>query len=129
MMSAPPTGQETVAQRHERIRAAVRRIPSGYVASYGDVASIAGMPGRARLVGRVLRDSPAGQLPWHRVLGASGKLAFAAQSAGFAEQTARLTAEGVDVVRGRVDMRRYRWAPDLDEMLWKPSSGWDKGRG
>ena len=50
---------ETVEQRHERIRAAVCRIPTGFVASYGDVASIAGMPGRARLVGRVLRDSPA----------------------------------------------------------------------
>lgn len=121
---------ETVEQRHERIRAAVCRIPTGFVASYGDVASIAGMPGRARLVGRVLRDSPAArELPWHRVLGSSGKLAFAEQSAGFMEQTERLIAEGVDVVRGRVDMRRYRWAPDLDEMLWKPSAGWDQGGG
>ncbi|PLX56772.1 MAG: cysteine methyltransferase [Chromatiales bacterium] len=121
---------ETVEQRHERIRAAVCRIPTGCVASYGDVAAIAGMPGRARLVGRVLRDSPAArELPWHRVLGSSGKLAFAEHSAGFLEQAERLIAEGVDVVRGRVDMRRYRWAPDLDEMLWKPSAGWDQGGG
>ncbi len=115
-----------VARRHARVRAVVRRIPPGSVASYGDVASIAGMPGRARLVGRVLRDTPADEaLPWHRVLTANGRLAFAQQSPSFVEQSARLAAEGVCVEHGRVNMKRYRWRPDLDEMLWKPSPGWD----
>ncbi|MGW8367185.1 MAG: MGMT family protein [Gammaproteobacteria bacterium] len=119
-----------VARRHARICAVVHGIPPGSVASYGDVASIAGMPGRARLVGRVLRDAPAdAALPWHRVLTANGRLAFAQHSPSFVEQSERLAAEGVCVERGRVDMKRYRWRPDLDEMLWKPSSGWDNRGG
>ena len=44
---------------------------------------------------------------------------------GYREQKKRLKAEGVAVLAGRVDMRKYRWQPDLDELLWKPSPAWD----
>jgi methylated-DNA-protein-cysteine methyltransferase related protein len=80
----------------ERVRAAVRAIPAGEVRSYGEVADLAGLRS-ARLVGRILADD-GHDLPWHRVVRADGS--FAPQIA--AEQSARLRAEGVLSVDGRV---------------------------
>ena len=102
----------------ERILAAVRAIPRGEVAAYGEVARRAGMPGRARLVARTLSRNTAPDLPWHRVLRADGRIAFAEDSAGFLEQSRRLRAEGVSVTNGRVRMPK----PDvhLDEAIWGP---------
>lgn len=97
----------------------VRRIPRGRVAAYGEVATRAGLPRRARLVGRALRLSTE-ELPWHRVLTASGRLAFPPDSPLFAEQARRLQAEGVTCRNGRVDLRRYGWERSLDELLWGP---------
>ncbi|MBA3294811.1 MAG: MGMT family protein [Geodermatophilaceae bacterium] len=74
-------------------------IPPGSVLAYGDVAARAGLPGRARLVGRILAED-GHDLPWHRVL-------HAAQEH---EQLARLRAEGELADGGRVSMRRYRRA-------------------
>lgn len=99
------------------IRAAVRAIPAGEVAAYGVVAQRAGLPGRARLVARVLAESAGHDLPWHRVLRADGRIAFPPDSAGFREQRTRLLDEGVDVdAQGRV--RAARRAVSLDEALW-----------
>ena len=111
----------------QRIWSTIRDIPPGSVASYGQIAEIAGIPRGARQVGYALRVAPEGHgLPWHRVLTASGKIAFEKGSAEFREQRQRLIMEGVTVRAGRVDMQRYRWQPDLDELLWKPSSAWDE---
>lgn len=88
---------------HERIRAVIAAIPPGFVTSYGDVAERAGLPGRARLVGLVLREDGA-DLPWHRVLHADGT---PAPHKGI-EQLELLRAEGVQAEGGRVSMRRYR---------------------
>lgn len=113
-------------QRHARICATICDIPRGKVASYGQIAEIAGIVRGARQVGYVLRHLPDGHdVPWHRVITASGRIAFAAGSDGFERQRARLRAEGVKVTDGRVEMARYRWEPDLDELLWKPSAAWD----
>lgn len=90
-------------QQHERVRGVIASIPPGAVLSYGDVAARAGLPGRARLVGRILAEDGA-DLPWHRVLRAEGRPAVHKA----AEQLARLRAEGVLADRGRVPMRRYR---------------------
>ncbi|HEY2764070.1 MAG TPA: MGMT family protein [Pseudonocardiaceae bacterium] len=87
----------------ERVRQVVAAIPPGSVLAYGDVAAHAGLPGRARLVGRILAEDGS-DLPWHRVLRADGTPA--AHLA--AEQLTRLRAEGVLARNGRVDMRRYR---------------------
>jgi len=57
-------------------------------------------------------------LPWHRVVTASGRIAFPAHSAGYRRQCARLSEEDVPVIGGRIDMRRFRWQPSLDERLW-----------
>ncbi len=119
--------ESTREQRFGRIWSAVADIPEGCVASYGQIADIAGVTRGARQVGYALRRAPADMaLPWHRVLRASGVIAFAEGSDAFAEQIARLRAEGVTVTNGRVDMRRFRWQPDLDELLWKPSAAWDE---
>jgi methylated-DNA-protein-cysteine methyltransferase-like protein len=112
--------------RMRRIWDTVSDIPSGRVASYGQVADIAGIPRGARQVGYALRQLPDGNgVPWHRVVQASGQIAFARDSDASREQTGRLQAEGVTVVAGRVDMQAYRWQPDLDELLWKPALAWD----
>lgn len=103
------------------IRAVIRAIPRGRVASYGEIATRSGLPRRARLVGRVLREAGADAgLPWHRVLRADGRLAFAPGSTTFREQQRLLAAEGVRVERGRVDITRFGWQRDLDSELWAP---------
>ena len=112
--------------RLERIYETVRDIPSGKVASYGQVAEIAGIPRGARQVGWALKQLSRGQdVPWHRVISASGRIAFEAGSASFEKQKALLAEEDVAVIAGRVDLRRYRWQPELDELLWKPNPAWD----
>lgn len=109
-----------------RIWDTIRDIPPGQVASYGQIAEIAGVPRGARQVGYALRHAPESEaIPWHRVVTASGKIAFASGSGPFREQHRRLSHENVPVRSGRVDMGRYRWQPDLDELLWKPGPAWD----
>ncbi len=107
----------------ERILAAVRAIPRGRVAGYGEVARRAGLPGRARLVARILSSNDDPALPWHRVLRSDGRIAMPAGSAGWREQGRRLRAEGVEVSAGRVRMPAQ--APDggLDALLWGPGPG------
>lgn len=113
--------------RLRRIWETIQDIPAGRVANYGQVAEIAGIPRGARQVAYALRVAPDELvLPWHRVIQASGKSAFDRNSRHFRTQCARLEEEGVVVVNGRVDMQRYRWEPELDELLWKPSSSWDE---
>jgi len=87
----------------ERVRGVVAAIPPGSVLAYGEVAARAGLPGRARLVGRILAED-GHELPWHRVLRADGTPAPHLA----AEQLARLRTEGVLADGGRVSMRRYR---------------------
>jgi len=106
----------TSHQSLQAIWKAVRAIPRGQVSSYGAVAKRAGLPGRARLVGRALKVAPSGMdLPWHRVVGAGGRIVFPPDSRGFSEQRKRLRAEGVEISRGRVISE----AASLDELLWK----------
>lgn len=100
----------------DRILAAVRAIPRGQVAGYGEVARRAGLPKRARMVAGVLSRNIDPELPWHRVLRADGRIAFAEGSEGFREQARRLRAEGVVVKDGRVRMPNA--AVDLDAKIW-----------
>ena len=117
----PPATSQSVP---EAILAAVRRIPRGKVCTYGNVAEVAGLPRRARLVGTVLRQTPAARgLPWYRVINAGGRISFPVGSDAYARQRHKLEAEGVVFVGGRIDLRRYGWPArdeQLDELLWKP---------
>ncbi len=87
----------------KKIQATVRRIPKGKVATYGDVAAASGFPGAARQVVWALRDGKA--LPWHRVLGAKGKILLPGESG--LEQRLRLRTEGVVFSGDRVDLTHY----------------------
>jgi len=116
---------DRIARMH-RIWETIAEIPKGSVTSYGQIADIAGIPRGARQVGYALRHLPDGHdIPWHRVLQVSGRIAFEKGSSSYKEQGKRLMMEGVAVMAGKVDMNKYRWQPDLDELLWKPTSAWD----
>jgi methylated-DNA-protein-cysteine methyltransferase related protein len=105
-----PAPSETPFSRE--VKQAIRAIPRGRVATYGQIAATAGREHGARGVAWILHSSSekAG-LPWHRVIGASGRISLP-RGRGFAEQKAKLLAEGVAVgPGGRVDLPRYRWEP------------------
>ena len=100
----------------------VERIPHGRVCTYGQVADLAGLGRAARRVGAALRALPAGSpVPWHRVLGAGGRLAFPPGSDGYATQRTRLESEGIEFENERVDLARFGYRRSLDELLWKPA--------
>jgi methylated-DNA-protein-cysteine methyltransferase-like protein len=108
----------------ERVYAAVRAIPRGRVATYGQVATLAGLAGRPRLAGYALHGSaPHHALPWHRVLGAGGRLSLARLDPAAAEtQRLRLAGEGVRFTsRGRVDLSACQWRRGLAPRRPRPA--------
>ncbi len=90
----------------DEMRRVVAKIPRGKVATYGAVAEAAGFPGNARRVAWALAKTE-GRLPWHRVLGAGGKIRLPREAG--AEQRIRLEAEGVSFRGGRVDMEAHEF--------------------
>lgn len=97
----------------ERIYAVVRRIPRGKVATYGQVAALAGLPGHARQVGYALSALPLGTaVPWHRVLNARGEVSRRAEPGAELSQRMLLEREGVRFdARSRVALSRVGWRP------------------
>jgi methylated-DNA-protein-cysteine methyltransferase-like protein len=89
------------------LRDTVRKIPKGKVSTYGDVARAAGFPGAARQVVWALQGATVRGLPWHRVVGAGGKIRLPGE-AGL-DQRIRLETEGVAFRNGRVWMDRHRY--------------------
>ncbi len=103
-----------LSDTYRRIYAAVRRIPRGRVATYGQIAAAAGLAGQPRLVGYALHAlEDASAVPWHRVINAQGRLSLMrAGSAVGLTQRMRLAQEGVRfTARGRVDLAKYGWRP------------------
>lgn len=99
---------------YQRIYAVVRSIPPGRVATYGQVASLAGLPGHARQVGYALHalDAEHDDVPWQRVINAQGEISRRADPGPEPLQRVMLEAEGVVfTTRGRVDLKRFRWDP------------------
>ena len=95
---------------NERVWRVVASIPEGAVATYGQVAELAGLPRGARHVGRVLAALPSdSRLPWHRVVNARGELSLGGASGR--RQRERLRAEGHRFRNGRLDLQRCRWQP------------------
>lgn len=98
--------------RIEVIRGAVLQvvnvIPRGKVATYGQIAALAGMPQQSRLVGRILALLPPGtRLPWHRVINSQGRIS----NPNAARQQDRLESEGIALVNGRICLKHYQWIP------------------
>jgi methylated-DNA-protein-cysteine methyltransferase-like protein len=100
-----------ITSQLDHIYAAVMAIPPGCVATYGQVAEAAGLPGRARLVGRALRELPDDSaVPWHRVVGAGGCISPRGDGESEREQRLLLEEEGVTfAASGRIRLARYAW--------------------
>lgn len=96
-------------ERLALIYAAVARVPRGKVATYGQIARLAGLPRRARLVGSALAALLDESVPWHRVVNAQGRISRRAEAGSEGEQRARLEKEGVVFEGGRIPLRRFRW--------------------
>jgi methylated-DNA-protein-cysteine methyltransferase-like protein len=119
-LSVEPVRLGSAAVNRQRIWALVCAIPTGRVATYGQIAALAGLPRRARLVGHALRQLPAATLvPWHRVINARGGISFPQGSESYRLQQALLVREGVEFTGEQIDLNRFRWRPDLDELLWR----------
>ncbi|CAA0109673.1 DNA base-flipping protein [Zhongshania aliphaticivorans] len=95
-----------------QIYAAVHGVPEGRLCSYGKIAELAGQPGRARYVGRILSQLPSNtQLPWFRIVNSQGKISFPAQSENYQRQLSHLINESSADESGKLFWRQCRW-PD-----------------
>ena len=105
MKSSAPDGT------HGRIHRVVSRIPRGRVATYGQVARLAGLSGQARLVGYAMHALPVGtRVPWQRVVNSQGTISLPGESA--TRQRKLLESEGVHFdARGRIYLDRFLWQP------------------
>ena len=100
---------ETAEGRREKILTVVALIPCGEVRGYGEVAAMADLPGRARLVGKILGDLPSDTaIPWHRVLRSDRTIAFQQGSRRYRLQRSRLIAEGILFKGSRVEANEPR---------------------
>ncbi|WP_223846106.1 MGMT family protein [Wenzhouxiangella sp. AB-CW3] len=107
--------------RYQRIWEVVAGIPEGCVLNYGEVARLARLPGKARLVGRALGRAPKRlALPWHRVVNAQGQISFPEDSSKGVRQRELLEAEGVEFVDDAIDLERFSPERAIDRMLWGP---------
>ncbi len=101
--------------QYDRIYATVRQIPSGKVATYGQIADLTGLYGKARLVGYALfRVNIADDIPWHRVINAKGEISYSFQrQGGDYLQKVLLEEEGIEFKsNGKIDLSKYRWQPN-----------------
>ncbi len=106
------------SEKVRRIWQTVAVVPKGKVASYGQIADLAGLPGRARLVGKALGLAPKEmKLPWYRILRSSGQLAFKQGSGNAERQKGLLQEENVLIMNNRVKLAVFGWQPELSEIL------------
>lgn len=112
-MTEQPHDRDSEAQiRRTALYSTLAQVPEGKVVSYGQLAELAGLGRAARWVGRTLSQLPEDtKLPWHRVLGAGGRISLPAGRASGDEQRARLRMEGITVLNNRVDIQRHGWRP------------------
>lgn len=105
-------------QKARQIWHMVSKVPAGKVASYGLIADLSGLPGRARLVGSVMHHAPPEMnLAWYRIIKSNGQIAFPLHSEMAERQKALLQEEGVVVRNNRINMSYFLWKPDLGELL------------
>ncbi|MGB3293994.1 MAG: MGMT family protein [Phormidesmis sp.] len=107
---------------YPKIYDVVRQIPYGKVATYGQVADLAGLIGKPRVVGYALyRVVTSADIPWHRVINAKGEVSRSALRDGNDDlQQLLLEGEGIIFIQGKLDLGQYRWRPDftvIDELL------------
>jgi methylated-DNA-protein-cysteine methyltransferase related protein len=121
MSRSPADSWYVSGPTQERIYLVVRQIPPGKVSTYGDIAAIVG-DCTARMVGYAMAAAK-GDLPWHRVINAQGKISPRGDGGGEELQRARLEDEGIHFTDGKVDLKRVRWlGPSVE---WKIANGFD----
>lgn len=109
-----PTADES-GSRWQRFYAIVGKIPEGCVATYGQIAELAGLEGYARQVGyalAALSEARADGVPWHRVINAKGEVSPRTASSGHRIQRKLLEAEGIEFHQERVNLNQCRWVPE-----------------
>jgi methylated-DNA-protein-cysteine methyltransferase-like protein len=99
---------------YSRFYEVIQQIPKGKVATYGQVASLAGFPGYARQVGYALHATPDGiDLPWHRVINAKGMISIKSDGPFDNVQRQMLEDEGIIFdINNRIPLKIYQWIPD-----------------
>ena len=111
----PEYSSRSTDELARQILQVVALIPYGKVASYGQIARMAGLPKHARLVGYVLKhlDSEA-EIPWHRVINSQGKISLSKlDDQGENIQRVKLLAEGVMVIGDKINLKQYQWKNSL----------------
>lgn len=98
---------------HRQILEVIALVPYGKVASYGQIAKLAGLPKHARLVGYVLKHlDKESQIPWYRVINSQGKISVTRMDEkGNNVQQDLLEAEGVYLLNGKVSLKKFGWQP------------------
>src|SRR5688572_20716654 len=121
MSRSPTDAWYASGPMQERIYLVVRQIPAGKVSTYGDIAAIVG-DCTARMVGYAMAAA-SGDIPWHRVINAQGKISPRGDGGGEQLQQTRLEDEGIHFTDGKVDLKRVRWlGPSME---WKIANGFD----
>lgn len=115
--------KQSIKPQYAQIWQTVQLIPKGNVACYGQIADLAGLPGRARLVGKALGKVPESgwqkkPVPWYRVINSQGKISFPVENDYFEKQKQLLQDEQVVVIGARVRLNDFQWQPDLAELLF-----------
>jgi len=104
----------TASDSYQRIYTVVSMVPRGRVATYGQIAELAGLPRQARLVGYALNVLPKGsRVPWHRIINSQGKISLRVEGEGSDNPQMRLLKrEKVKFnQQGVIDLKVYRWEP------------------
>ena len=100
------------AENVDRIITMVIQIPAGRVATYGQIAKLAGIPRNSRQVGSVLKNLPGDDVPWFRVVNSKGEISQRGNATSEFNQQQALEEEGVEFdAKGRVNLSRFQWKP------------------
>ena len=94
----------------QRILQTIHAIPYGKIATYGLIAKLSGLPGKARYIGYILKKLPEdSSIPWHRIINAKGEISFPVDTKAYREQKQRLLAENIIFKDHRVPLKQYLW--------------------
>ena len=100
----------------------ILKIPLGKVATYGQIARLAGKSGSARAVGWILNScAESHDLPWQRVLNSQGRISLPKKSSAYLEQKRLLEKEGIEIFKGALDLERYGWKKEPAKKRGSPS--------
>ena len=108
-------------ESYRKILSVVSLIPPSYVASYGQVADLAGLPRGARMVSKALKANRDNSVPWHRVVNSQGKVSIPAGDPSHRLQLSLLREEGVELKGSKVNLAKHHWQPSLDTLLFELS--------